>query len=55
LNFRDPARAFPDIFLEGSPKEASGSAEKAPGAPQTWRPNAIFSIKNQFRILKSNL
>jgi hypothetical protein len=28
LNFRDPACAFPDIFLEGSPKEASGSAER---------------------------
>jgi hypothetical protein len=35
LSYRDPSCAFPDIFLEGSPKEASGSAEKAPGAPQT--------------------
>jgi hypothetical protein len=33
LSFRDPACAFPDIFLEGSPKQASG-IEKAPGAPQ---------------------
>jgi hypothetical protein len=35
LNSQDPACAFPDIFLEGSPKQASGSAEKAPGAAQT--------------------
>jgi hypothetical protein len=48
---RDPAWGFLDIFLKGRPNKTPGSAIAVPGSPRTWRPDAGFSIKNQFKLL----
>src|SRR4051812_1827524 len=46
--------AFPALFLEDSPKETPDTAVKCRGSTNMVA-ECIFSIKNQFRILKSNL
>jgi hypothetical protein len=44
---------FPEILFDGSPNKTPAALQTPGGAP-TWRQAAAFSIKNQFRILKTH-
>ena len=58
LDFRGLLVRFLDIFLgiflRIPPTQPHNTHQVRAGSPPAWRANVMFSIKNQFRILKSN-
>jgi hypothetical protein len=54
ISTAQPVR-FPDAFLEVRSKIFPTAQPKLSGLRQTWRPQAMFSTKNQFKILKTAL
>jgi hypothetical protein len=54
ISTAQPVR-FPDAFLEVRSKIFPTAQAKLSGLAQTWRPHAMFSTKNQFKIPRTAL
>jgi hypothetical protein len=54
-DFHGPASALPRCLPGSSLKNIPDSATELSGLLQTWRPDAMFSTKNQFKIPKTVL